>query len=253
MQKKSLIFTAIALIVLALGSQHIHARAADIPESAQRIISFSGYQWIVRGGTGGPGPNNWRKSNVWVDGNGHLHMKVSRVDNQWYCAEIWTVDRLGFGTYQFQVTGRIDRLDRNVVLGLFNYPTADVGEDGTNEIDIEIARWGTAGNPNGNYTVWPTDVSLSRESFNFPFTLTGVNSTHRFTWSGSQIYFQSLYGLRDDNTNQFAEWLYAPADAASYIPQQAMPVHINLWLVRGLKPSNLREVEIVIKNFKYTP
>ena len=51
---------------------------------------------------------------------------------------------LGFGRYQFQVIGRIDQLDPNVVLGLFKYPTPDVGPDGTNEIDIEFAQWGRA-------------------------------------------------------------------------------------------------------------
>ena len=35
--------------------------------------------------------------------------------------------RPGFGRYQFQVAGRLDLLDDNVVLGLFNYPAGDVG------------------------------------------------------------------------------------------------------------------------------
>jgi hypothetical protein len=45
---------------------------------------------------------------------------------------------MGFGRYQFWIEGRVDRLDPNVVLGLLNYPTPDVGPDATNEIDIDI-------------------------------------------------------------------------------------------------------------------
>jgi hypothetical protein len=108
-------------------------------------ITFSGYQWDVRADTGGPGPNIWDAGNVQVDDEGRLHLKITKNTGaagktEWHCAEINTQQRLGLGRYQFQVIGRIDKLDRNVVLGLFNHPTrGDVGRpDGTNEIDIEF-------------------------------------------------------------------------------------------------------------------
>ena len=126
-------------------------------------IAFSGYNWTIRpSGRGGPGPNNWDPTNVFVDANGYLHLKITQNKSKWSCAEVYTTvspntntGRLGFGRYQFQTGSRIDTLDPNVVLGLFNYPTSDVGPDGTNEIDIEYARWGNASWPNGNFTVWP--------------------------------------------------------------------------------------------------
>jgi hypothetical protein len=40
-------------------------------------------------------------------------------------------------------------------------------------------------------------------------------------------------------------WQYAPSHAR-LIPQQATPVHMNLWLFRGMTPSNGEEVEIVV-------
>lgn len=119
------------------------------------MISFSGYDWEVRSGTGGPGPNDWSADNVFVDADG-LHLKISNSGSTWSCAEVTLTQRLGFGVYEFQLTGRPDLFDRNVVLGLFNYPPADVGPDGTNEIDIEFAQWGQAGNRNRlNWTVYP--------------------------------------------------------------------------------------------------
>jgi len=108
-------------------------------------LRFSGYDWTVKAGNGlGPGPCNWSDSNAWVDSDGALHLKLTKVGGTWYCAEIESVQRFGFGEYQFWVEGAIDALDPNVVLGLFNYPPPAVGPDGTNEIDVELARWGVA-------------------------------------------------------------------------------------------------------------
>ncbi len=106
-------------------------------------LSFSGYTWAVRSsGRGGPGPNYWEPNNVLVDINGYLHLRLTQRDGKWYCAELHTQERLGFGRYEFWLTGRVDKLDRNVVLGLFNYPTSDVGRDGTHEIEHRVCPVG---------------------------------------------------------------------------------------------------------------
>jgi hypothetical protein len=87
-----------------------------------RTITFSGYHWDVRAkGKGGPGPNTWNDANSQVDNKGWLHVKItSNTDTagnkDWHCVELSTQQRLGLGRYQFQVIGRIDKLDRNVVL-----------------------------------------------------------------------------------------------------------------------------------------
>lgn len=217
-------------------------------------ISFSGYTWEVRpSGRGGPGPNYWDPNNVWVDSNGYLHLRLTQRNGRWYCSEVYTQNRLGFGRYQFWLIGRVDKLDRNVVLGLFNYPTPDVGPDGTNEIDIEFAKWGSSFAPAGNYTVWPTTTSVSHRTKSFPFSLKGDWSTHRFTWSSTRVFFQSQDGHYDDNSYQFAKWLYQPRKPATYVPQKPMPVHINLWCYNGHGPSNGQQVELIISAFKFTP
>jgi hypothetical protein len=84
-------------------------------------IEFGGYIWAVRSGRGGPGPNAWDENNVWLNTSTNLHLKISQRDGKWSCAEVTMKKRLGFGRYQFQTTGRLDRFDDNVVMGLFNY------------------------------------------------------------------------------------------------------------------------------------
>ena len=216
-------------------------------------IEFAGYTWTVRSGQGGPGPNTWDENNAWLDSSTNLHLKISRREGKWSCAEATMRKRLGFGQYQFRVTGHLDRFDDNVVLGLFNYPTRDVGADATHEIDIEFARWGNAMNPMGNYTVWPVVKSLKQASKSFRFMLTDEQTTHRFTWTGEGVKFQSLQGHYDDEHLQISTWVYSPVDAPQRVSQQPMPVHINLWLFKGMPPKNSHEVEVIIHQFKFTP
>jgi hypothetical protein len=161
--------------------------------------------------------------------------------------------RLGFGRYQFQTTGRLDRLDDNVVLGLFNYPTGDLGADGTHEIDIEFARWGGSKNPMGNFTVWPVEKGRKQTTRSFSFSITEDQMTHRFTWSCSRVLFQSLKGHQEDDHEELSRWVYSPQEPSRSISQQAMPVHINLWLFKGRPPKDRQEVEVVIRDFKFAP
>ena len=223
-----------------------------------RTITFSGCQWAVRAGTGGPGPNIWDDTNAQLDDRGSLHLKITNNTNpaghtEWHCVELSTLHRLGLGRYQFQVIGQIDKLDRNVVLGLFKYPTPDVGADGTNEIDIEFARWGRATASNADYVVYPkSGPRASRDNVEFSVALKGDYTTHRFLWESDRVTFQSLYGHRDDDANEFERWQDMPNEAR-LIPQQPTPVRMNLWLFRGMPPFDGAEVEIIISQFAFTP
>ena len=236
---------------LALAAA-IAALAAATPAHAQ-TIAFAGYNWDVRSGQGGPGPNTWNPSNAFVDAAGALHLKITNANGVWQCAELTLSQRLGFGTYVFDVGSRVDSLDPSVVLGLFDYPTPDVGPDGTNEIDIEFSHWGNANNPIGNFTVWPAVAGFEPATHAFSFAQAGGQSTHRFTWTRYGVSFSSLTRLAGGNQPSFAQWTYRPTDPSAHIPQQALPVHLNLWLFQGHAPTNGQPVEIVITGFRFTP
>jgi hypothetical protein len=238
---------SVSILALALGLSLAAAVEA-------KTIRFAGYDWLVKSGDDiGPGPCNWNSANAWVDAAGALHLRLNRRAGKWYAAEIESVQRLGFGRYQFYVVGAIDKLDKNVVLGLFNYPPPDVGSDGTDEIDIELARWGNAAWPNLNFTVWPARSGVPVNSKTYFFSLHGTYTTQRFTWRSTGILFQSLYGHRDDDANEIARWAFAPPRPARSIPQKPMPVHLNLWLFEGRAPADGKPVEVVIQSFSYTP
>ncbi|MEP6686047.1 MAG: hypothetical protein ABJB22_04650, partial [Verrucomicrobiota bacterium] len=167
MKKQTVITVALAALLTVVAT------------AAARTIEFSGYQWEVRPSedSGGPGPNHWDENNVSLDSHGYLHLKLTERNGEWYCSETYTQQALGFGLYQFSVVGRVDALDPNVVLGLFNYPTPDIGPDGTNEIDIEFAHWGDPRSPIDNYTVFPAEEGINPTSRSFSFKLSGPGNS----------------------------------------------------------------------------
>lgn len=217
-------------------------------------IKFAGYTWVVRPtGRGGPGPNYWDQDNAFVDDKGFLHLKLTHRNDKWYSSEVYMQDRLGFGKYEFWLTGPVARLDQNVVLGLFNYPTHDVGPDATHEIDIEFAQWGSPSAPLGNYTVWPTTNTVRRDTHAFAFPHDSDSSMHSFTWTPTNLIFQSAQGEKNDKTASFASWRYQPPNPGEHIAQKPMPVHLNLWCFRGLAPTNGEPVEVIVRAFKFAP
>jgi hypothetical protein len=225
----------------------------DAPSNAH-VIRFSGYDWEVRpDADGGPGPNHWDAGNVRVDGLGRLHLKLTHRNGAWRCAEVTTRQSLSFGRYQFQVTGVLDRLDPNVVFGLFNYPPPGGGPDGTNEIDIEYSRWGNPAALPASETIYPAHESVKPASATHEFTMPpGLSdTTQRFDWQSGGIVFQSLRGHRGDDQGEYAHWSYRPADSRQHVPQQPLPVHINLWLMRGHPPQDGKEVEVIIQKFSF--
>src|SRR5260370_4331204 len=146
--------------------------AACLIASLERTVSAQTISWkghsgrVTAGGMAGVCQGS--PSNVSIDSDGYLHMKISHAGGTWTAAEIFTVDRLGFGTYQWQIDAPVDRLDPNVVVGLFPY-----GPNGprTNEIDIEYAFWGHPDGVNADWVVYPPSrPTLGPQSFTFSLT-----------------------------------------------------------------------------------
>jgi len=230
-----------ALLALLTPS---HAHAAN--------LQWAGRSWQVTSG-GMAGVAAGSPNNVSVDNNGYLHLKISNSAGDWTAAEIFSTDKLGFGTYQWQVDAPIDRFDKNVVLGLFPYgPAAGIGADGTNEIDIEYSFWGNANGVNGDWTDYPNSgKTIGEKSYKFSLN-GGTFSTSRFIWSSSSIqnFLMSDFQPVGSTTDLINSWTYAPTNPSTNIPQQAMPLGINLWCFDA-PPSDGKNVEVVIRDFQF--
>lgn len=237
------------LFAAVLSALLLLAGAAD----AKRL-RFSGYDFKVKEGRGlGPGPNDWAKSQAFVDGKGRLHLRFSEVNGRWLAGEIQSISKFGFGTYEMEFTGDIGGQDRNVVFGFFNYPTADVGPDATNEIDVEFARWGNATYKPLNYTVWPVTPGLQNAHRTFAFPKGERRSIHRFVWTREQVAYSSVEIKDNGRPGVETSWIFAPGNYADRIASQPMPVYFNLWGFRGRRPSDDRPVEVIVNRFRFTP
>ncbi len=231
-----------ALLVLGLSAPH----------PAGAALQWAGRSWNVTSG-GMAGVCQGNPANVSVDSNGYLHLKITKNGATWSAAEIFTTEKLGFGTYQWQVDGPIDHFDPNVVLGLYPYgPDVGIGQDGTNEIDIEYSRWGHADGPNGDWTDYPASGTTIGEK-TYTFSLNGGTlSTSRFIWGTTSIQSFLIKGLQPvgSTTDLINSWTYAPNNSQTNIPQQALPLGMNLWCF-DKTPTDGLPVEVVIRDFKF--
>ena len=225
-----------------------------IASTQASIIQWQGHTWTLKSDqASGPGPNNWNPKNIFVDTKGCLHLQITSdpaSPNGFDCAELVTTDKLGFGTYQWQIQTRVDVFDPWVVLGLFPYGPPDLGPDGSNEIDIEYSRWGRSTGTAGGFTIYP-NVGTVMTTHQFAFHLESTETTSRFTWDSKGIHFWLMADLQpvEKTQNVLATWDYTPTNYLDAIPQNAMPLHINLWLDRGHAPANGQPVEVIIRSF----
>lgn len=208
-------------------------------------INFSGLTWKIRNdGQGSPANNFWRRDNVWIDENGWIHLKIRKVGENWTCAELQTTEYFQYGKFSFEIVGRIDQLDKNLVFGIFQYPQ-ETDRDGFDEIDIEFSRWGDEKKGSGNFTVWSDAKAYAEKTNNFDFSLEGDYSTHTYTRTPESVYFQSFHGHNEQN--KINEWTYSGKN----VSKSPMPLYLNFWLFRGQPPSDLQESEIIIKSVKF--
>src|SRR5258706_6389584 len=85
---------------------------------------------------------------------------------------MFSTDKIGFGTYQWQIEGNVDNMDKAAVLGLFPYgPAANIGGDGENENDIEISKWNNGCGCNPDFTLYSSTRNGSPGQKARPFPL----------------------------------------------------------------------------------
>lgn len=242
---------------------------------------FSTYQWVRKDGLQCPGPNDYSNSidNVWKDDQGYLHLRITKRDNKWYCAEIYSEkEGWGYGKYEFELgpvkmrkkdangnISEVNYLDKKVVFGLFTYDSSIFAHKSRSEIDIEFAQWNRENNKNGNYTVWyaseqPQEVDKNN-TFPFPIDI-GRDTFHSFEWNYDKIVFSSNGSEKSYPSDDFIyQENYSSIDwgaGKDYIPisneEYKEKVHINLYWFQEppTEEIDIEEIEVIIKSFQFT-
>lgn len=226
---------------------------ADFPGG--RELEFAGYTWRVKGpGYYGPGPNWFSDDvdNVWVGGDGALHLTLRNEAGTWYSSELALVDALGYGDYIFTTQGDLDTLDPHAVLGLFLWQYGPCWDPGVgwwnpyNEIDVEFSRWGDPGRENLQFTTQPWDWPGNSSAVDASFA-PGEITSHAFRWSADAVEYRSWRGGPGDESpaSMIHQWTYTGPHTPR--PEFAR-VHLNLWAVFG---NPAVDQEVVLTDFTF--
>jgi len=261
--KNRLVPLIFQILFLLIGiSPNLYGQPAGFGASLTNVtvsqIQWSGYTWNVRSVAGNPGSNNWASgtSNVWIDSEGNLHLKILKIGDKWSCSEISSVESFGYGEYTLQMRSRIDQLEKNIVFGFFIYKENGVAvTPQENEIDIEFSRWNNNSNPNSQYCFQYREANANLNlitPYKFETKLYGNYSTHKFTWTKGTIQFQSYHG---NSANLPADnYLITPAKIFSdtRVPiEKDEKVLLNLYLYQGIILTNQKESEVIVKSFTF--
>lgn len=215
------------------------------PQAGPTTLQFSGYEWQVRNvrSTRGGRNNNYDSANAWTDAEGFLHLRITKVGDEWSCAEVKLSRSLSYGSYRFVVRD-ISHLEPAAVLSLFTWDEAEAGQT-HREMNIELARWGDAGSKNAQFVVQPYYVPANVIRFNAP---AGV-LTHSFRWEPGRVAFKTVRGPEADGPGVVANHVFT-----SGVPSPGgESVHLTFYIF-GNAPNPLQtDVEVVIEKFEYLP
>lgn len=220
-----------------------------------QTITWKGHQWrVTHGGMAGVAKGD--PANLDVDENGYLHLSIVNRKGEWSASEMFTTDAMGFGTYQWVVQGNVYDMDKSTVLGLFTYgPTAHLGVDGENEIDIEFSKWNeTCHGCNADFTVYPSTGHRKPDgtsSWEDNFHVVGETlTTARMEWYADHVIFTLMNGIQPIGTTADVLKAETYSSTTTSIPQAASPAGINFWCFKEA-PSAAQSA--VIRDFRFVP
>jgi hypothetical protein len=231
---------AIAAVAVVKG------QVAD-SSSSPKMIHFSGYDWSVRNllSYRGGSMNSFDPANAWTDENGALHLRVTKNQGGWSCAEVQLTRSLGYGTYLFVVRDT-SHLEPSAVFTLFTWDGMVGTDENRQELDIEMSRWSVPNNENAQYVVQPYYIPTNIVRFSVP----AGTVTHSFRWEPGLVTFTTYAGAQVTGQaqplNQHVFTAHVPAAGGEV-------VRINLYVFGWGKAPLQRENEVVVEKFKYYP
>lgn len=251
-------FWTVTAVVAALAAGTVVAGPADAGavSSYNTPVVWAGQTWLAKNSPvvqQGPAPNYWLASpeNLYTDTSGRLHLIAKEIQGRYYCAEVETqASDFGYGTYRFVIDTPLEKLDPMAVVGMFTYNDNIPYSEGSQEIDVELSRWGqpslTANN--SQYVVQPW--RQANHILRFPAPTQADALTYEFTWKPTGVVFKLRNGAAP-NSPVLKKWKTAPPGVGA--PQSGTRVHLNMWLYRGEAPYNKFSQEVIFQDFTYTP
>jgi hypothetical protein len=210
-----------------------------------KMLQFSGYEWRVRNAPSNRGGHNlYDSGNAWVDASGALHLRITKVDDKWTCAEVSLNRSMGYGTYSFTVRDT-SQLELPAAFAMFTFDYAGADQN-YREVNIEISRWGDPASHNAQYVIQPYYVPTNVARFTAP---AGV-LTHSFRWEPGRVSFKTVRGAGvDGRARAVAEEVFTSGIPSPGIEATRMALYIFVSSKLPLQNG----AEVVIEKFEYLP
>ncbi|HKE32624.1 MAG TPA: hypothetical protein VKD65_12925 [Candidatus Angelobacter sp.] len=210
-----------------------------------KMLQFSGYEWRVRNAPSNRGGYNlYDPENAWTDVGGALHLRITKVEENWKCAEVSLNRSLGYGTYLFTVRDT-SQLEPAAVFDMFTFDYAGADQN-YREVNIEISRWSDPASHNAQYVVQPYYLPTNVVRFNAP---AGV-LTHSFRWEPGRISFKTVRGA---STHTRVPAVAEQVFTSGVPPPGIESVRMALYIFSSSKLPLQNGAEVVIEKFEYLP
>lgn len=219
----------------------------SLPPNPTKPITFSGYDWKVRMTPADRGGLNnlYDADNVYTDNSGALHLKITKKEGRWTCAQLVLGRSLGYGTYLFTVRDT-SHLEPAAVVSMHTFDTWGP-EQHYREMDIEIGRWGdaTAAN-NAQFGIEPFYVPGNLVRYSEP----GGTLTNIMRWESGSASFKTVRGATPGaNAPVVAEHTFT-----TDVPRPGQEhIEMMLYVVASDKSPLQKDAEVVIEKFQYLP
>jgi hypothetical protein len=212
-----------------------------------KALRFSGYDWEVRTISSDRGGLNnlFGADNAWLDASGALHLRITKKEDRWSCAELEITRSLGYGTYIFTVRDTT-QLEPAAVLSMNTFDDWG-GDQHYRELDVEFGRWGDAtAKNNAQFGVQPFYVPGNVA----PFILPKGAFTHSMHWESGRASFKTVRGA----STQPGAPVVAEHVFTSGVPSPGQEKFQMLFYVVASEKSPLQhDNEVVIEKFEYLP
>lgn len=268
---KTLINKIVLLIVLMIiliscsekDAKPIEEETKDSTSIQQNIdnIVFSDYNWKSKETKDFADSRIFcltNKQNVSINPDGTLLLKISKIGEYWYGGEITLDTTLGFGEYSFEIVAPQNELDANAHLSLTILNQTDEYYEGLTQTGVRFSKNSDANAKNElEYFMYSTSSKVAgTHEPDKPFLIDNTPSIHKIGIYPDYIYYTSKSGSdfeefktfkKNASSNNFSD------DISFAASTDNMKVIISLCLADSNEPLSNKTVELIIKNFKFSP
>lgn len=219
----------------------------SLPPNPTKALQFSGYDWTVRTVAADRGGVNnlYDADNAWTDAGGALHLRISKKEDRWTCAQTVLTRSLGYGTYVVE-TRDTSHLEPSVVLSWHTFDEW-AGEQYYREMGVEFSRWGDAkAVNNAQFDLQPFYISGNVA----PFTAPSGTLTQSLRWEPGRISFETVRGSSVHRGEQVVSQHVFTSGVPSPGREQ---FQFMLYVVASDKNPLQRQTEVVVDKFEYLP